>query len=126
MIVVDTSILIAIIQGEPDASTFIGLLNENDVLLPATVLVEAGIIATNRGLLSDLRKITRFLDPVIMPIDEQIVEAAIGAHQSYGKGRHKASLNFGDCFVYATAKFLGLPLLFKGRDFSDTDVKAVY
>jgi len=57
-------------------------------------------------------------------IDEEIGNLAISAFSKYGKGRHKAALNFGDCFSYACAKHLGAALLFKGDDFSLTDVKA--
>ncbi len=122
MIVVDTSVLIAIVQGEPEAAGFIEMLNDHEVFLPATVLVEAHILATNRDVSGDLQTLLRFLNPEIVAADERIASMAVAAHKRYGKGRHKAGLNFGDCFAYATAKALDLPLLFKGDDFTHTDI----
>jgi ribonuclease VapC len=60
----------------------------------------------------------------IIPIQPDVGEAAIDAHIRYGKGRHPAALNMGDCFAYACAKRLGVPLLYKGNDFSLTDVQS--
>jgi ribonuclease VapC len=123
--VIDTSILFAILQGEPEAYKVTELLqNEEFVYLPSSVLVESSILAINRGLLKDLKALIRALNPEIVPLDEAIVWIAADAHRIYGKGRHKANLNFGDCIVYATAKYLRMPLLYKGNDFSQTDVTA--
>lgn len=60
----------------------------------------------------------------VVPIDGSIGRAAVGAHMRYGKGRHPARLNMGDCFSYAMAKDLGVPLLYKGDDFARTDLAA--
>ncbi len=60
-----------------------------------------------------------------MALDHTVADLAIDAFRRYGKGRHKAALNFGDCLVYATAKHLDLPLLYKGQDFIHTDLKSV-
>ncbi len=122
MIVVDASVLIAIVQGEPEAAAFIDVLDRNEVFLPATVLVEANILALSRGVESDLQKLLKALNGVVVAADERIARAAVAAHKRYGKGRHKANLNFGDCFAYATAKALNLPLLFKDEDFGLTDI----
>ncbi|MBV9035249.1 MAG: type II toxin-antitoxin system VapC family toxin [Acidobacteriaceae bacterium] len=121
MIAVDTSILVAVISAEPDALALIEHLSNNDICLPASVLVEAAILATNRGLRRDLDLLLESLSALIIPLDEAIARLAQDAHERYGKGRHKASLNFGDCLVYATAKYLSLPLFYKGNDFRHTD-----
>jgi len=123
MIVVDTSIILAILQAEPEAYEFTKLLSEEDfVYLPSSVLVEAGILSINRSLFNDFQELMGVLIPEIVPLDETIAHLASEAHRVYGKGRHKANLNFGDCIVYATAKYLKMPLLFKGNDFSHTDI----
>jgi ribonuclease VapC len=123
MIVVDTSAILAILQAEPEAQRFADLLtNEEFAYLPSSVLVEAGIVAINRGLFEDFQELIGVLGAEIIPLDETIAHLATEAHRVYGRGRHKANLNFGDCIVYATAKFLNVPLLFKGDDFSRTDV----
>ncbi len=62
-------------------------------------------------------------EPKVEPVDRNTTELAVMAHQRFGKGRHPASLNFGDCFAYACARQLGLPLLYKGNDFSGTDIE---
>ncbi len=121
---VDTSALLVVIQDEEEADSFIDTLEQNEIFLPATVLVESHILAINRGLSHDLHRFVRTLDASVVPVDTDLSQTAIQAYFRYGKGRHKASLNFGDCFVYATAKTLDLPLLFKGDDFGNTDLKS--
>ena len=125
MIVADTSAFMAIGLGEPEAYQFTKSMSENDVLIPASVLVETGILATFRGVGKDLETILRSVGGEIISLDEEIAGMAVEAYQKYGKGRHKANLNFGDCLVYATAKYLNAPLLFKGDDFIHTPVKRV-
>jgi ribonuclease VapC len=126
MIVVDTSVLLAILQAEPEAYRFTQILSEAHlVYLPASVLVEAGILSINRGLFNDFQELIGVLSAELVSLDETIAHIASEAHRVYGKGRHKAGLNFGDCIVYATAKYLNVPLLFKGNDFSHTDIATV-
>jgi ribonuclease VapC len=123
MIVVDTSVLLAILQAEPEAYKFTEIVKDEEfVYLPSSVLVETGILAINRGLVKDLQALIAVLSPEIVPLDETIAYLAAQAHRLYGKGRHKANLNFGDCIVYATAKYLKVPLLYKGDDFRHTGV----
>lgn len=72
------------------------------------------------------RLITDFLKlfPVVVePVDQSAGELAVSAYQRFGKGRHPASLNFGDCFAYACARHLNMPLLYNGDDFSKTDIE---
>jgi ribonuclease VapC len=124
MIVADSSALFAVIQTEPEAETFFRVLRDNDVLLPASVVVEASITAITRGLGADLADIVATMRPKVISLDESMARLAVEAFRRYGKGRHKASLNFGDCLVYATAKRLDLPLLYKCQDFASTDLKS--
>ncbi len=122
MIVSDTSSILAILYDEPDAPIFVNSLANESVILPASVIVEGGILATARGMKSDLDLLIEWMAATIIPLDQIIAQKAVDAYEQYGKGRHKASLNFGDCLVYATAKHLNFPLLFKGNDFIHTDV----
>lgn len=124
MILIDTSALFAVLQGEPEAELFLETFLSNDLCLPASVLVEAGITATVRGSIRHLQSLVDSLDADVAALDEPIASLATDAFRRYGKGRHKANLNFGDCLVYATAKHLRLPLLYKGDDFIHTDVKS--
>jgi ribonuclease VapC len=126
MIVVDTSALFAVLQAEPEAETFFQVLRDNEVFLPASVLVEANITAINRGLEGDLADMVATMKPKVIALDEAMARLAVDAFRRYGKGRHRASLNFGDCLVYATAKQLRLPLLFKGGDFGHTDLESAH
>lgn len=124
MIVSDTSAVLAILYDEPDAPIFVDSLEREEVALPASVIVEAGILAAARDMKSDLDHLIEWMAGVIIPLDELIAQVAVNAYKRYGKGRHKANLNFGDCLVYATAKHLNLPLLFKGNDFVHTDLSS--
>ena len=122
MNVVDTSTLTAILLNEPEAKVFIDYLETANTVIPASVLVEAAMIAISRGKKKNLDDLVESLEALIIPLDEVIAQKAVDAYERYGKGRHKASLNFGNCLVYATAKHLNLPLLLKGNDFVHTDV----
>jgi ribonuclease VapC len=124
MTLVDASALVAIVQAEPEAFEFIEFLERNEVLIPASALVETEILAIRRGLGSDLERLIAKLSAEVIALDRSMVPIAADAFRRYGKGRHKAGLNFGDCLVYATAKHLNLPLLYKGQDFIHTDLKS--
>jgi ribonuclease VapC len=124
MIVVDTSALLAVLQAEKEGEEFLDVLVHNRLYLPASVLVEINIVAPGRALTKDLRELVANLRAEVIALDSGIASFAIDAFRRFGKGRHKASLNFGDCLVYATAKQLDLPLLYKGRDFLYTDLKS--
>lgn len=126
MIVADTSALFAVLQTEPEAETFFRVLRDHYVFLPASVVVEANITAINRGLETDLADMVTMMKPKIIALDEAMARLAVDAFRRYGKGRHKANLNFGDCLVYGTAKQLRLPLLFKGDDFVHTDLVSAH
>src|SRR5690348_15761645 len=99
MIVVDTSALFAVLQTEPEANSLLDVLVHNRICLPASVLVEAHITALSRDLTDDLDNLVASFDAQIAALDHKIAFLAIDAFRRYGKGRHKARLNFGDCLV---------------------------
>ncbi|MCM0022260.1 MAG: type II toxin-antitoxin system VapC family toxin [Tagaea sp.] len=124
---VDSSALLAIVLAEPDASRFAARLSAGGLLLVSAVtLFEATMVAQGRrgraglALLDSLLRDSRF---AIVPFDAGQAALARDAFLRYGKGRHVAALNFGDCMAYALAKSLDLPLLHKGSDFAATDLK---
>jgi ribonuclease VapC len=126
--VIDTSALLAIVLGEEDGEQYIEAIDQNleqhsDLRVPASVLVEAGIVADRRGRGRQLATLIERMQPEIEPLTEAIAELAVKAFRKFGKGVHKADLNFGDCMSYATAEFLQEPLLFKGNDFGRTTIK---
>jgi len=129
-IVVDTSALAAIVFGEPDAAMFVTALaaHAGDVSISAATLVDARIVVEGRqgrAALDDLERALMKAAVKVEPVDEGQAALASTAWKRFGKGRHAADLNFGDCFSYALSKSLGAPLLFKGQDFSQTDVASV-
>lgn len=129
-IVADTSALAAIIFAEPERHTFLRAVEEADnVLLSSVSAVETRMVVHGRRgeravvLLNDLLRLPVF---EIVPPAAAETDAAFAAFVAYGKGSgHPAQLNFGDVFSYALAKVRGLPLLFKGDDFSQTDIAPV-
>ncbi len=126
MIAADTSALIAVVLGEPDAERFLAALQADAVTISAASLAEGLIVAEARqgpDASRDLDLLVAGVVDRITPVDEAHARAAISAWRRFGKGRHPAGLNFGDCFAYATASLAELPLLFKGEDFSQTDLR---
>jgi ribonuclease VapC len=126
--IVDTSAIIAILRDEPDARELAFALELADVrrISAATYVESAIVIDSNRNpLLSS--SLDSFLGRSLISIEPVTVEQAKLAREAYrdfGKGRHRAGLNLGDCFAYALAKDKGEPLLYKGDDFRKTDVEA--
>jgi ribonuclease VapC len=121
--------LVAVILEEDDAERYARALSSNagEVHVSVAGVVEATmVVESRRGPAATLR-LRELLEEVslarVEPVDQATGRLAIDAWRRYGKGRHRAGLNFGDCFSYALAKRLGAPLLFKGGDFSLTDVK---
>jgi ribonuclease VapC len=126
--VVDTSVLLAILFEEPDAQVFIDriLLHEKR-RVSAGNLLEAGIKADNHKnptIGPALDALVGSMGFDVEPVTAEQVKLARESYQRFGKGNHPAGLNFGDCFAYALAKATGEPLLFKGDDFSRTDIAA--
>jgi ribonuclease VapC len=124
--VIDTSVLVAIVLDEPEAERFLKAMHQapQNLLSPVS-LVEAGIVLMRqeaREIESDLDRLIERAGVIVISVDEPQAMIARAAYRSFGKGRHTAALNFGDCFPYALAIATGEPLLFKGNDFGETDV----
>lgn len=126
--VVDTSALLAIFQNEPERRSFNEALEGADARrISAATFVEVSIVMEARHGAAGQRDLDLFLERAkieIVDVDIEQAREARRAFARFGKGRHPAGLNFGDCFAYALAATLGEPLLFKGEDFSKTDVVA--
>ncbi len=125
--VIDTSVLAAIFFREPERQSFVdAILADVRPLVSAATILETGMVVEGRqgeaaGREFDLFVVRAALH--IVPFDAEQAEIARSAWRKYGKGRHPAGLNFGDCFSYALAKTTGEPLLAKGTDFASTDVR---
>jgi ribonuclease VapC len=125
--VVDTSAPVAILFGEPDADEFARALDAAEVrLISAVTRVELSFVIEGRkGEMGreDLEVLLRDGGFEIVGVTPQQALIAIDAFRRFGRGRHRASLNIGDCFSYALAAVTDHPLLFKGDDFSHTDLR---
>ncbi len=125
--VVDSSALVAIVLEEEDADYFAQKLASADfILISAITIAEASMVLLSRGGQIKVEVLSALLDRVgaeIVPFDVVQAAAAVRAFDRFGKGRHPAKLNFGDCLTYALAQQTGHELLFKGNDFRETDVK---
>lgn len=130
MIALDTSALVVIAREEPEAAAFSEVIAGGIVLVGTPTLLEASMIlpsmvtqvAADRFLRQFMAK--SWVETV--PFSLGMFEAARLAFEMFGKGRHPAKLNFGDCMSYAVAKVRDVPLLFKGSDFSRTDIVPAY
>ena len=125
--IIDTSALVAVLDQEPEAERIAHTLAATpERMLSAANLVEVGIVMEARlgdDGARDLDLLLAKLRVEIVPVTARQAEIARKAFRRYGRGRHDAKLNFGDCFAYALAKDTSVPLLFKGDDFGKTDVK---
>ena len=127
MIVVDASALVAIAEREPEWEAFLDALNRVDVSYVSAVnFLETGVVLIRRGHFADEIELTDWLINlgVKRREDVELGLAALSAYRRFGKGFHPARLNFADCFAYALAKELDLPLLYKGDDFAKTDIRS--
>jgi ribonuclease VapC len=124
---VDTSALFAILANEPERAIFVDVIVTADrCFISAATQVEIGIVISSRFGRPGPYYLSTFLTRAgieTQPVDAEQAETAITAYRRFGKGIHPAGLNFGDCFSYALARTLDLPLLFKGDDFSETDIE---
>jgi ribonuclease VapC len=127
--VIDTSALVAILLGEPETESFaFAIAADRQRLISSFTALEAGIVMEAKKGESGGRELDLLLSRTkieIVPLTAEQVEVARIAWRKYGRGRHPAGLNIGDCCSYALAKCAGEPLLFKGNDFSQTDVETV-
>jgi len=125
--VIDTSAVVAILFREPQQKYFIQLIHDAELRLmsAASVLETSTVVEASFGEIGG-RDFDLFLSEAevnVVSVDREQVEIARSAWRKYGKGRHRAALNFGDCFVYALAKTTGEPILAKGNDFALTDIQ---
>lgn len=126
MIAVDTSALMAVILNEPPADACVQALERAPGLaISAVTLAEALIVATRRGVSAEMQELVGQLGFDVVAVSAASARRVGDAYRSWGRGRHVAGLNFGDCFAYDTAKTRACPLLFVGGDFSKTDLESV-
>jgi ribonuclease VapC len=126
--ILDTSALVAILYGEPEGPHFTQLIHDADICrISVANFVELAMVIEGQLGPDAARQADAFLRRAGITTEAVTLEHGHLARQAfldYGKGRHKAGLNFGDCFAYALTKATGEPLLFKGDDFAQTDVEA--
>jgi len=129
VVFIDTSVIVAILSKEPDATEFANRIEAADCLTSALVIMEATKRLATKLRLDPIvveERIQAFLDVAgikLAPMDAATAHLAVQAFADYGKGRgHPAQLNLADCLSYACAKAQGIPLLYKGKDFSRTDM----
>jgi ribonuclease VapC len=124
--VIDTSAILAILQREPERRSFLEAIEAADsTRMSVASFVETSIVIESRYGSEGLRDLDRFISRgsiELIPVDSEQGQLARSAFSRFGKGRHRAGLNYGDCFSYAAAINLGEPLMCKGDDFIHTDV----
>jgi ribonuclease VapC len=125
--IVDSSAIVAILRAEPNAPDFARAIEATpSCQISAVSYVEAAVVIDKSNDAIATRRVDDFFRTSRIAIETVTPQQALIARQAYrdfGKGRHKAGLNFGDCFAYALAKEMDEPLLFKGNDFRHTDVE---
>lgn len=125
--IVDTSALVSVLIREEGWETLRSAMVDDEVVgigapsLLETIMVISGRAERDRS--EDVRRFVRNFGIVVIPFEEEHARAAAEAFVRFGKGRHRAGLNFGDCMSYAVAKLAGQPLLCTGTDFAKTDLK---
>ena len=127
--VIDTSALVAMLWKEPERVRFLEAIQATDLRrMSAATFVQTSIVVEKKRRAAGVRELDAFLEAAkieVVAVDARQAQVARRAYTVYGKGRHRAGLNYGDCFSYALATRLGEPLLFKGDDFGHTDVELV-
>lgn len=135
--VVDTSALVAIMANEPERDVFVEAISTTaDAMVSAASLLETRIVLAGKIRSGELAahayvdsmviSLDRFLEQgyvTVEAVTPRLTDIAFDAFRRFGRGFHRAKLNFGDCFSYALAKHLDVPLLFKGEDFAQTDIQ---
>lgn len=127
MIVVDSSALVAIAGDEPEAAEFAGVLERSQgAWLTPINYVETAMVLLSRRVVADRDRLDAWLSEagVIINDEAALSNGALSAFLRFGKGNDPARLNLADCFAYALAKSLDLPLLYKGDDFAKTDIRS--
>jgi ribonuclease VapC len=126
-VILDSSAVVAVLRAEPEAPEIVRTMDGAETCSISVVsYVEAAIVIdSSRDPIASRRfdDFFREAEIVLEPVTRRQAEIAREAYRDFGKGRHRAGLNFGDCFAYALAKSLNEPLLFKGNDFRHTDIQ---
>ena len=126
--IVDTSAVVAVLYGEPEGRRFLPLIHDAEVCrISVANFLELSIVVERQLGPDASRQADVFLNSVGIvkePVTADQGQIARQAFLDFGKGRHPASLDYGDCFAYALAKAMDEPLLFKGRDFAQTDIRS--
>lgn len=126
--ILDTSAVVSIIREEPGHKQLLGgVAGAAEVAIGAPTLFESEMVMIGRSGMSGQTAVARFLERnnvVVIVFGDAHRRVAVEAFKRYGKGRHPAGLNYGDCMTYATAKIAEHPLLFTGNDFAQTDISA--
>jgi ribonuclease VapC len=128
---IDASALTALLTDEDDARELLARLQQTRTRLTSPLAVWEAAVAVARLLALPVGEAARAVEDYLALMEIELVavppetaKIALGAFERYGKGRHPAQLNFGDCFAYACAQHFGQPLMFKGADFPQTDIEA--
>jgi ribonuclease VapC len=128
---IDASALTALLTDEDDARELLARLQQTRTRLTSPLAVWEAAVAVARVLALPVSEAAQAVEDYIALVEIEMVavppetaKIALQAFERYGKGRHPAQLNFGDCFAYACARHLGQPLMFKGADFPQTDIDA--
>ena len=125
MIALDTSAILAIALAEPEAESFKAVLRDNALLIGWPTLFETRIVLAAKGFANAgaiVDQLAAAPNVTALPFDAKHFTVAESAFERFGRGRHPAGLNMGDCFAYAVAAAAKAPLLFKGQDFGQTDI----
>jgi ribonuclease VapC len=126
--VIDTSAVAAVLFNEADAEIYeVAMASADSACMSAATVLECSLVIESRyGPVGAGKLDTLFVEQEIeiVPFDREQLAFARAAFRRFGRGRHSAGLNFGDCFAYALAKARALPLLFKGNDFAQTDIES--
>ena len=125
--ILDSSAILAVLLAEPGHSRILERMGEAQIIgVGAPTVVESAIVLSarlGRDARAELNEFLQGAEAEVIPFALEHYNAAVDAFQRFGKGRHPAALNFGDCMSYAVAALAGLPLLFAGNDFSKTDIQ---
>jgi ribonuclease VapC len=125
VIAADTSALMAVVRGEPQADACISVLEAGSVLISAGTVAEALIVSGRANVGREMLNLIDRFDFEIVPVTDATARRIGRIYARWGRGAETAGLNFGDCFAYDVAKENNCPLLYVGRDFAKTDVKSV-
>ena len=126
--VIDSSAIVAILLEEPEMDELLVAIASDPLrLMSAATFLETGVVPDGLKEQRETRSLDRFIEQgqiQVVPVDREQAEIARLAYRRFGKRNHAARLNLGDCFSYALARQMGQPLLFKGNDFSQTDIRS--